>query len=144
MFPVACPPLRLDRLPPVGDMKSSLAGFDIYPPLANGTCVGSAPGDQAARWLSRKATREQPAYGGVDPMTPITIAQLRARATVDLMTAASALGLGRTKAYELARREEFPCRVIRIGDTYRVPTAGLLELLGVSAEEPRTAAEASR
>jgi hypothetical protein len=77
-------------------------------------------------------------------MTPITITQLRASATVDLMTAAYALGLGRTKAYELARHNEFPCRVIRIGDTYRVPTAGLLELLGVSVEEPRTAAEANR
>jgi hypothetical protein len=77
-------------------------------------------------------------------MTPVTIAQLRARATVDLMTAAAALGLGRTKAYELARRAEFPCRVIRIGESYRVPTAGLLELLGVSAEEPRIAAEAGR
>jgi hypothetical protein len=71
-----------------------------------------------------------------EPM-PVTIAQLRASATVDLMTAARALGLGRTKAYELARRDQFPCRVIRIGDTYRIPTAGLLELLGVTAEEPR-------
>jgi hypothetical protein len=69
-------------------------------------------------------------------MTPVTLAQLRASATVDLMTAARALGLGRTKAYELARRDEFPCRVIRIGDTYRIPTAGLLELLGVAPEEP--------
>ena len=77
-------------------------------------------------------------------MMPITIPLLRARATVDLMTAAGALGLGRTKAYELARHDEFPCRVIRIGDTYRVPTAGLLELLGVSAEGPRTAAEPGR
>ena len=77
-------------------------------------------------------------------MTPITIAQLRTRATVDLMTAARALGLGRTKAYELARRDEFPCRLIRIGGIYRVPTAGLLELLGVSAEEPRAAAETVR
>ena len=87
---------------------------------------------------------EQPASWRTDPMMTITIAQLRARATVDLMTAACALGLGRTKAYELARHDEFPCRVIRIGDTYRVPTAGLLELLGVSAEEPRTSAEAGR
>jgi hypothetical protein len=53
------------------------------------------------------------------------------------MTAAAALGLGRTKAYELARREEFPCQMIRIGETYRVPTPGLLELLGVAPEEPR-------
>jgi len=77
-------------------------------------------------------------------MMPVTITELRARATVDLMTAACALGLGRTKAYELAKHDEFPCRVIRIGDSYRVPTAGLLELLGVSAEEPRTAAGAGR
>ena len=70
-------------------------------------------------------------------MTSITIAQLRATTTVDLMTAAARAGLGRTKAYDLARRDEFPCRVIRIGETYRIPTAGLLELLGVTAEEPR-------
>ena len=70
-------------------------------------------------------------------MRPVTISQLRKTATVDLMTAAAALGLGRTKAYELARRDEFPCRVIRIGETYRVPTPGLLELLGVAPEEPR-------
>ena len=68
-------------------------------------------------------------------MKPVTISQLRSSATVDLMTAARALGLGRTKAYELARRDEFPCRVIRIGDNYRIPTPGLLELLGVSAEQ---------
>jgi hypothetical protein len=41
-------------------------------------------------------------------MTPVIIAQLRATSTVDLMTAARALGLGRTKAYELARRRSFP------------------------------------
>ena len=70
-------------------------------------------------------------------MTPVSIAQLRTTATVDLMTAAAALGLGRTRAYELARRNQFPCRVIRIGDTYRIPTPGLLELLGVAPEEPR-------
>ena len=70
-------------------------------------------------------------------MRPVSIAQLRATATVDLMTAARALGLGRTKAYELAKHDRFPCRVIRIGDVYRIPTPGLLELLGVTAEEPR-------
>jgi hypothetical protein len=68
-------------------------------------------------------------------MTPVTIAQLRATPTIDLMTAARALGLGRTKAYDLARRQQFPCPVIRIGDTYRVPTVGLLELLGLAPDE---------
>ena len=68
-------------------------------------------------------------------MTPVTIAQLRATPTIDLMTAARALGLGRTKAYDLARRQQFPCRIIRIGDTYRVTTVGLLELLGLAPDE---------
>ncbi len=77
-------------------------------------------------------------------MTSITITQLRATTTVDLATAARALGLGRTKAYALARHDQFPCRVIRIGDTYRIPTAGLLELLGVTAEEPRGQTSAAR
>jgi hypothetical protein len=70
-------------------------------------------------------------------MLPVSVAQLRAAATVDLLTAARALGLGRTKAYDLARHGRFPCRVIRIGEIYRVPTAGLLELLGLTPEEPR-------
>lgn len=70
-------------------------------------------------------------------MTALTIAKLREMPpTVDLMTAAQALGLGRTKAYELAKRGEFPCRVIRVGDTYRIPTAGLLRLLGITDQDP--------
>jgi hypothetical protein len=70
---------------------------------------------------------------------PITVAELRnLPATVDLMTAARVLGLGRTKAYELAKRDQFPCRVIRIGDTYRVPAAGLLDLLGIDDSDPAT------
>jgi predicted DNA-binding transcriptional regulator AlpA len=62
-----------------------------------------------------------------------TITQLRnGPPSVGLMTAASVLGIGRTKAYDLAKRGEFPVRVIRIGDSYRMPTAALLELLGIS------------
>jgi len=72
-------------------------------------------------------------------MIRVTIAQLRATTTVDLTTAAAALGMGRTKAYELARDNRFPCRVLRIGEVYRIPTAGLLELLGVAAEDPSPA-----
>lgn len=70
-------------------------------------------------------------------MRTVSITQLRATATVDLMTAARALGIGRTKAYELAKHDEFPCPVIRVGEMYRIPTPGLLELLGAPAEEPR-------
>jgi hypothetical protein len=42
---------------------------------------------------------------------------------VDLVTAARALGIGRTRAFELARRDAFPVPVLRVGVTYRVPTA---------------------
>jgi len=56
---------------------------------------------------------------------------LRLPSVVDLPTAAEALGIGRSKAYELAQSGEFPCRVIRIGRNYRVPTADLRRILGL-------------
>lgn len=71
----------------------------------------------------------------------LTLAELSALpAVTDLVTAGRALGLGRTKAYQLARNGEFPCPVIRAGKTYLVPTAGLLTLLGV----PLSDAQADR
>lgn len=51
---------------------------------------------------------------------------------VDLITAARVLGLSRSTAYELAQRREFPCRVLRVGGSYRVPTADLLRVLGIT------------
>ncbi|WP_432927737.1 helix-turn-helix domain-containing protein [Microbispora sp. CA-135349] len=51
--------------------------------------------------------------------------------TLDLMTAARILGIGRTKAYELAKKDEFPVTTIRVGDLYRVSTSDLLHLIGV-------------
>ncbi len=58
-------------------------------------------------------------------------------AVVDVTTAARALGLGRSTAYELARRDEFPCRVIRVGSSYRIPTADLLRVLGIDPADER-------
>ncbi|MEU6720791.1 helix-turn-helix domain-containing protein [Nonomuraea sp. NPDC046802] len=55
--------------------------------------------------------------------------------TVDVMTAARALGIGRSKAYQLARDGKFPVRIIRIGDLYRVCTADLMKVLGVDSDE---------
>ncbi|MEO3827371.1 DNA-binding protein [Actinomadura sp. B10D3] len=62
-------------------------------------------------------------------MTPAEIRMLPAM--VDVVTAGRAIGVGRTKSYALARAGEFPCRVLRIGGSYLVPTAGLLALLGL-------------
>nr|WP_043669874.1 helix-turn-helix domain-containing protein [Streptomyces xylophagus] len=53
---------------------------------------------------------------------------------IDLVTAARALGIGRTRAFELIRRGEFPVPAVRVGATWRVPTAPLLQLLGLSAD----------
>ena len=54
-------------------------------------------------------------------------------AAIDLDTGNRALGLGRSKGYELAKRGEYPCRVLRLGKAYRVVTADLLSLLGLAA-----------
>jgi hypothetical protein len=56
-------------------------------------------------------------------------------AVTDLVTAGRALGMGRTKSYELARTGRFPCRVIRTGRIYQVPTVSLLMLLGVGPSD---------
>ena len=55
--------------------------------------------------------------------------------TVDVSTAARALGLSRSTGYELARHGEFPCRVVHVGSSYRVPTAELLRILGINISE---------
>jgi hypothetical protein len=67
-----------------------------------------------------------------DKLNGMTRAELLALpVVVDLVTAGRALGIGRTRAFELARRGEFPVPVLRVGLTYRVPTAPLLKALGV-------------
>lgn len=66
-------------------------------------------------------------------MDPLTCEQLlRLSSVVNLPPVARALGIGRTKAYELAQCRQFPCRVLRVGHSYQAPTTGLLELLGVA------------
>jgi len=50
-----------------------------------------------------------------------TVAAIRALGmTTDIETAASILGFGRTKAYELAKRGQFPVPTLRIGRRYLV------------------------
>ncbi len=67
-------------------------------------------------------------------MQPLTFKELHVLPTVvDLMTAARALGIGRTKAYQLAHTDQFPCRIIRVGTNYHIPTADLLKVLGITS-----------
>ncbi|MGW2983440.1 helix-turn-helix domain-containing protein [Streptomyces goshikiensis] len=50
---------------------------------------------------------------------------------IDVRTAARALGLSRATAYKLIHQSGFPCRVLRLGWQYRIPTADLLRALGI-------------
>jgi hypothetical protein len=61
---------------------------------------------------------------------------LRLPVSVDLTTAGRAFGLGRTRSFELAKANNFPCRVLRVGGEpggmkYRVPRSAIFEALGI-------------
>ena len=59
--------------------------------------------------------------------TPQAVRQLGM--TTDVATAGAILGIGRSKAYELAKTGEFPVNVLRVGRRYLVPTNAILALL---------------
>lgn len=63
----------------------------------------------------------------------VTTAEIRSWPSVVPLwpDAASALGVGRSAAYDLVRRGEWPCRVLRLGRQLRVPTAELMAALGI-------------
>lgn len=75
--------------------------------------------------------RENELVGRVKGMSREELLELPA--AVDLETGNRALGLGRSKGYELAKRGQYPCKVLRLGNAYRVVTADLLALLGLAA-----------
>lgn len=49
----------------------------------------------------------------------------------DVVTAGRALSIGESKARELARKGEFPVRLLRVGREYRVTRADLFRVLGI-------------
>jgi hypothetical protein len=56
-------------------------------------------------------------------------------AYTDLVTAGALLGMGRTKAHELARAGRFPVPVLRHGRRYIVPVAPIQHLLHLAQPE---------
>ena len=58
-------------------------------------------------------------------------------ASLSLIEAAALLGIGRTHAYNLEAAGDFPVPVLHLGRVIRVPTAPLLELLGLPAPAPQ-------
>jgi hypothetical protein len=55
--------------------------------------------------------------------------------TTDLNTAAEIIGIGRTLAYDLAKKGNFPVRILRIGGRVLVPVPELLRYVGASSED---------
>jgi hypothetical protein len=49
--------------------------------------------------------------------------------TTDLETAATILGIGRTLAYELAKNNQFPVRILRLGRRTRISVPELVAYL---------------
>ncbi len=70
--------------------------------------------------------------GGPDMQqaTTFSLDQLEGRVTITIEQAAHVLGLGRTAAYEAARRGELPTR--RLGRRLLVPVPALLTWLGAN------------
>lgn len=64
------------------------------------------------------------------PIATIDLDDLEHRITLSIEEVASLLGLGRTAAYEAARRGEIPSR--RLGRRVVVPVPALLNWLGAS------------
>jgi hypothetical protein len=65
--------------------------------------------------------------------------------TVDLTLANRALGISKGHGYALAKRGDYPVKLLKLGGSYRVVTADLLAVLGLSvaawleeqSDEPR-------
>lgn len=101
-----------------------------------------------AEALAEEATaihEERPAFNVTHNAMPgMSVAELLALPiSIDVATAGRAFGIGYGRARELARSGEFPCRVLRIGNRYRVPRSALLDALGfdpAAASEPNPAA----
>ena len=53
---------------------------------------------------------------------------------LDVPTAAKVLGIGRSLAYELVRRGEWPTQVLHVGKLIKIPTEPLVRLLGAAPE----------
>ena len=97
----------------------------------------SGPGDAAtSRGLARTL------IGGSDMNErtrsyPLALSDIEARLTLSIDEVATVLGLGRTDAYEAARRGDIPSR--RLGRRVIVPVPAFLEWLGAAPAEREVA-----
>jgi hypothetical protein len=95
--------------------------------------------------MSNDNTAAQPA-GPRRPDDPMwTAERIRALGVItDLKTAGSIFGLSRAVAYDLARRNQFPVPLIRVGARYRVPIAAILTVLHMVDQPPNNTRDLTR
>lgn len=79
-------------------------------------------------WLRRK---DRPNMNEHTHTVRLSISDVQSLPTITVEQAAEILGVGRTAAYEAARRGQLPCR--RLGRRVFVPVPALMEWLGVSS-----------
>lgn len=60
--------------------------------------------------------------------------------TMSIRASNKAFGISSTLGYTLVKRGEYPARVLRLGSTYRVITADVLEALGMNDDAASAAA----
>ena len=77
------------------------------------------------------------AQTAVRGMAPAEVMDLPVMVPLD--TANRALCVGRTLGYQMAKTGNYPVRVHRLGNQYRVARADLLRFLGIE-DDPRSAA----
>ncbi|SCL73574.1 hypothetical protein [Micromonospora peucetia] len=79
------------------------------------------------------------------PVAEWTVERIRSLGVVtNVVTAGAALGIGRTKAYELAKMNQFPVRILKVGFRYLVPVADIMDLLVGETTPNHSSAEESR
>lgn len=71
------------------------------------------------------------AHGTFDGLTLLRTYVMALPPTVDLRTANKILAIGRSTGYHLAKSGEYPCKVLRLGNAYRVVTADLQRILAL-------------
>lgn len=95
--------------------------------------------------LHRRASQPKTSRPAETVTSVMTFAEvMMLPAVTDLVSAGKALGMGRTRSYEMARAGTFPCQVMRAGRTYQVPTTGLLTLLGIPLPRTNSAGDDGR
>ena len=128
-------PWYLDRLAEAGFVETDYCelraqGRDVRDRVKYGPCEPMSYGEPretptaGARAGWRDAANEPRA---VEAWTIESVRALGSTTSIDI--AAEILGIGRTKAYAMAKDGEFPVRLLNIGRRYLVPVPALIELL---------------